>query len=172
MLEVCTTYTYRYNCKLVPVLEKYLHRPSKCNPWIPLKWKNNGCKSMNHVLKLTIDWKVQKVPELVRKLYTIFQLQYAEVQLVLHGTGNYEITPAMARFRIPQMRWIEMSEEQKKHHYQRFLNAIPGSGQSTISVTSTDSRLRIPRTPHAARKPGQHKRVKNAKTSLHKKVKV
>ena len=41
---------------------------SKKNKSIPITWKNNSCESMNHILKLTYDWKVQKITDLEEKI--------------------------------------------------------------------------------------------------------
>jgi hypothetical protein len=50
-----------YFKKLKATLLEYVFLPSKKNKSVPITWKNNSCESMNHILKLTCDWKVQKV---------------------------------------------------------------------------------------------------------------
>jgi hypothetical protein len=69
---------------------------------------------MNHILKLTCDWKVQKIPDLVEKLYKIVQLQYADVRRALYGMGNYVVAPWMAKFKISQANWAAKSIIEKK----------------------------------------------------------
>lgn len=35
------------------------------------------------------DWKVQKIPDLVDKIYKTVQLQYADVKRALYEMGDY-----------------------------------------------------------------------------------
>ena len=72
-----------YFKKLNSTLLEYVFLPSKKNKSIPITWKNNSCESMNHILNLTCYWKVQKIPNLVEKIYKIVQLQYADVRRAL-----------------------------------------------------------------------------------------
>ena len=43
---------------------------------------------MNHILKPTYDWQVQKTPDLVEKIYKIVELQHADVK---HTLMEWEI---------------------------------------------------------------------------------
>ena len=33
------------------------------NKWIPIDWKNNSCESINHIIKLSTNWKTLKLPD-------------------------------------------------------------------------------------------------------------
>ena len=106
---------------------------------------------MNHILKLSCDWKVQKIPDLVEKIFKIIQLQYADVRRALYGMGNYEVAPWMAKFKISQANWATKSK-------------LKGAPKKQKIVKSTDGQLVIPKTQQTAKKPGQRKRVKCAIT--------
>jgi hypothetical protein len=57
-----------YFKKIQATLLDYVLLPSKKNRSVPIIWKKNSCESMNHILKLKCDWKVQKILDLVEKL--------------------------------------------------------------------------------------------------------
>ena len=76
---------------------------------------------MNHILKLTCDWKVQKIPDLIEKIYKIVQLQYADVRRTLYGMGNYVLAPWMAKFKNNQVNWSAKSKEEKEKWFLKFL---------------------------------------------------
>ena len=115
---------------------------------------------MNHILKLTCGWKVQKIPDLVEKIYKIVQLQYADVMRALYGMGNYVVAPWMAKFKIDQVNWSAKSKEKEKW----FLKFLEGKPKAEKAVKSTDGRLTIPKTSKLPGKPGQRKRVKCVRT--------
>jgi hypothetical protein len=58
--------------------------------------------------------------------------------------------------------WQNKSQKEKDSLFQKFLSFCLKKKSS--SVTSTDGKLTIPNTGVCAEKPGQKKRVKNAKT--------
>jgi hypothetical protein len=150
-----------YFKKLQATLLEYVFLPSKKHKSVPITWKNNSCESMNHILKLTCDWKVQKIPDLVEKLYRIVQLQYADIRRALYGMGNYVIAPWMSKFKLSQTNWATKSKTEKETWFLKFLKGTP---KAEKAVKSTDGRLTIPKTQKTARKPGQRKRVKCART--------
>ena len=41
----------------------YVFQPRQGNPWIARRWNNNACESTNHLLKLSIDWRPRRLPE-------------------------------------------------------------------------------------------------------------
>jgi hypothetical protein len=64
-------------------------------------------------------------------------------------------------------------QKEKDTLLQRFLtHGLKKQNIAMKSVTSTDGALTIPQTNNCARKPGQRKRVKNAKTFSSKKSKL
>ena len=60
-----------YFNKMQSTLLEFLFLPSKNNKAIAMTWKNNLCESMNHILQLTCNWKVQNMLDLVEKLYKV-----------------------------------------------------------------------------------------------------
>ena len=104
---------------------------------------------------------MQKIPDLVEKIYRIVKLQFADMKRALYGMGNYEIAPWMATCKFNQTNWAAKSDEQKECLFQKFLRGVP---KKKKAIQSTDGRLKIPKTPTAAKKPGQRKQVKSTRT--------
>ena len=102
-----------------------------------------------------------KLPDLIDRLYRIVKLQQIDCRRALHGQGNYELAPWMAKMRVPEMHWSQKTEEERESIYQKFMKGLPEKKKELIS---TDGLLAVPRTPKMARKPGQKKRIKNIKT--------
>ena len=61
--------------KVIPTIKKYVYNARKSESRIPLQWKNNSCKSINHILKLNQDFKPEKLPELINKIHKEIVLQ-------------------------------------------------------------------------------------------------
>ena len=142
-------------------LKTYVFKPYK-DGHIPLDWKNNSCESMNHILKLSCNWKALRLPDLIEKIYQVVKLQYADVRRALHGQGNFELAPSRLKFKVSDMAWKSKTEEEKLKLFEKFMAYRPPKDKV---VTSTDGHLQILKTPRTAKKQGQSKRVKNAKTS-------
>lgn len=138
--------------KLRGTLLEYVFLPTKKNKSVPITWKNNSCESMNHILKVACDWKVQKIPDLEEKLYKIIQLQYADVRRALYGIGNYVVPPWMPEFKISQANWAAKTKAEKETWFIKFLKGAP---KAEKAVKSTNGRLTIPKTQKTAKKPGQ-----------------
>ena len=151
-----------YFVRLTKSLLEFVFLPSKKNNCVPIDWKNNSCESMNHILKLSCNWKVQKMTDLVEKIFKIVKLQYADMKRALYGMGNFQIAPWMAACKVSQTNWAAKSEEEKDKLFQKFLKGVP---KKEKKVKSTDGgRLEIPTTQKVARKPGQRKRIKSVRT--------
>jgi len=64
--------------RLYPSIHDYVLEPA----WRHLSstsWTNNNAESLNHVLKLSTQWKLQTMPDLISKLGDLVQLQHKEV---------------------------------------------------------------------------------------------
>ena len=105
------------------IVEKIRHgvfSPRQENKWIPIDWKNNACESMNHIIKLSTNWKHMKIPDLTNRLFRITKLQQIDTRRALYGQGNYELASWMAKFKVRYFDWGQKSEEEKEELYQRF----------------------------------------------------
>ncbi|XP_076030215.1 uncharacterized protein LOC143018598 [Oratosquilla oratoria] len=149
--------------KLVPALRSHVFQPQR-NHNLPFKWTNNNCESMNHIYKLQTDGKPQKITDLIDSLERIVQLQYQDMKRALYGEGSYQLAPGYHTHKIARITWIGKSKTEKEALFMKFLKSKPKQCSKKKYVTSTDGLYTIPRMPRVARKPGQTKRPRNAKT--------
>ena len=148
--------------ELVHLLRMYVISPRLKKDSILLNWKNNACEAMNHIMKLTANWKPSKLPELINNLHSIVKLQYLDMQRSMYGQGNYQLAPwVSAKFKVHPQVWATKSETDKQNYFNKFCS---WKQNHSSYVTSSDGQLQIPRTPLTAKKPGQRKRIRKAKT--------
>ena len=58
------------------------------------RWKNNNCKSADHVLKSIINWRPQSLLSLIQQLHQVVLSQYEEVEKAIINTGDYKLDVA------------------------------------------------------------------------------
>lgn len=68
-------------------------------------WTNNNCKSINHMFKRAIDWKPQRLPELIRTLHSLVKLKYADLQRSLFGQGNFQLHDNFLKHLLTHQCW-------------------------------------------------------------------
>ena len=98
LLEIAPNFVTYFENSLVPQLWEHVFKPKISTNSIPINWTNNNCESLNNILKLSTNWKVLKLPDLVEKMHSIVKLQYADMRRALHGHGNYEIAPKLTLY--------------------------------------------------------------------------
>jgi len=133
------------------------------NGWIARHWTNNNAESANHILKLKADWRQLPVSSCVENVYDIVRLQYVELRSALTGRGNYTLAPAFSRHLVPYQTWSTAEPEKKDKWFSKFLRDT-GMRVHDKTVTSQDGGLTMPATPKVARKPGQQRRARGART--------
>jgi len=116
-------------------------------------WTNNNAESMNHVLKQMVQWRPQKLPELIANLRTLVEAQYTEADRALCGRGDFVLATSHAKHRLTVDAWQDMSAKQKT----KVINACFRT-QTLPACTSTNGTLTVPTTPGAGKKPHQRKR--------------
>ena len=84
--------------RLVPLLRKNV--VAGCN-----SWTNNSCESINNHLKLAVNWRPNKMPELIAKLNHLVDSQYIDTDQAILGQGNYALKPVLARFCVTVADW-------------------------------------------------------------------
>jgi len=126
---------------------------------------------MNHILKLTVAWRpqTQKINQLVDKLHDIVKLQTIDARRAIHGQGNFELAPWVKKFKTTSAAWGAKSNSQKDKIFMNFISHKRSEKPGTI--TSSNGKLLIPKTPTTAKKPGQRKRIRPERTVTHSKPK-
>ncbi|ELT98741.1 hypothetical protein CAPTEDRAFT_207292 [Capitella teleta] len=90
---------------------------------IDSSWTNNNCESINHVLKMAINWQPKRLVELIDALYDLVRGQYNEVERSLIGRGDYELCPEFDRFLVKEEAWVSNTREKRERHLKRFLSS-------------------------------------------------
>jgi len=108
-----------------PAIQKCVFEPRQQNQWLRRRWNNNACKSVNHVLKLSVNWRLRRLPDLVECLHKVVEMQIADLRRALHSQGNFEVTPPFGNFVVV---WQSMSAEDKDAHVASFVAYRPTPG--------------------------------------------
>lgn len=100
-LETAPNFVTYFENLLVQRVWEYVFNPNIPTRWIPLNWTNNNCESLNNILKLSTNWKILKLPDLIEKMYLIVKVQYADMRRALHGHRNYKLVPKLKHLVLP-----------------------------------------------------------------------
>jgi len=130
-------------------------------------WTNNNCESMNHVLKVDVNWRPAQLPHLVDLLRSRVTSQYLEADRAMCQLGDFALRPAYSKYRMSADEWRGKSSEQQQKAA-RACFRLPG----LATTTSRDGGLTIPTTPGGGKKPHQVKRPRNERTTSRKKLKL
>jgi hypothetical protein len=151
-----------FKTRLRPAINKHV---TARNTKSTVCWNNNNCESINHILKLTCNWTPQRLPQLVRKLEEIVRGQMQEVRRAVHGQGDFVLAPQYNKFYLQHMEWKILSDEQKANHMERLYQHLPKVQHQSEMVISDDGKLTVPNGQRLAKKPGQVKRPRSARTN-------
>ena len=105
-------------------------------------WNNNNSESVNHMLKLAVDWKPQRVTDLVSHLRDTVALQYSDLKRALYGQGEFTLVPQYGCHTVPYTKWQMMSENKQAEAFAGFMgdNSVCCK---TKTVQSTDTLLTV-----------------------------
>jgi hypothetical protein len=84
-------------------------------------WTNNNAESMNRVMKVTVNWRPQNIPELIQRLYDMVDFQFINLCSALHSTGEYELTASYKIYVVADMVWRTKNQEEKDKLFKNFL---------------------------------------------------
>ena len=104
---------------------------------------------------------MSKLPELITRLHEIHESQVLDIRGALHGRGEFELSERTRHIRVPHDIWLAMTDVQRNKLFSKFTHFWP----RTDLQDSSDGRLTVPVTAKLAKKPGQVKRVRRAKTT-------
>jgi len=104
------------------------------------------------VLKQSVQWRPQQLPELIEKLRLIVSAQYVETDRALCSLGDLTLAATHSRHRLTPEVWQRMSAQQKTKAVDNCfrLHQVPTS-------TSTDGGVTVATTPGGGCKMHQHK---------------
>ena len=123
---------------------------------------DSNSESMNHQLKLELQWEAKKTPDLVNALHKKCKSQYHMVRAALHGTGDFALVENLRKtYYRSEARWLAMSADEKNIHFQNFLK---NAKSEPVLVHATKGGLVVPSKPAIAQKKNQRKRSRAART--------
>jgi len=91
---------------------------------------------MNNQLKLAINWRLNKLPELITKLQKLMESQYVDTDRAILGQGNCTLKPDLVRFRLTMADWQQMSTGQQLKLKDSCFR-LPSSSNTATSMDST-----------------------------------
>ena len=141
--------------RILPILEQHVLQPV-WQEGVPRLWTNNNSESQNNVLKHNSDWKLLKIPELIKMLHTITVTQYNQLVKSITQTGDFILTAAYRNYYIAPQQWEVKSSQQKEAIKRKFIKSRRPQRPGTL--TSTDGKLTIPVKTSAGKKPGEYRK--------------
>ncbi|GFR74977.1 endonuclease domain of the non-LTR retrotransposon LINE-1 [Elysia marginata] len=83
-------YLQHFTSRVLPILQQNL---DTMLTWTEAShdWTNNNCESMNHILKMKIDWRPQAIPQLIESTHEIVKGHYTDVERAIMGRGEYRL---------------------------------------------------------------------------------
>ncbi|KAK7108117.1 hypothetical protein V1264_015910 [Littorina saxatilis] len=152
----------RHLARITPLLEDNVRGSHKPGLLLPSAlWTNNNAESANHVLKHAVQWKSQKLVDLVQVIHGVITQQFNEVKRAMYGYGDYDLADEYQQFAVPYGVWQKKTLQQRERHLLKFSKTL----KCVNSVRSTDGSKSAVAPTHKGRKPGQKKRTRTAKTS-------
>ena len=150
-----------FSNRVFPLIEKHVLSPI----WkglIESNWTNNNSEAHNNVLKHQTEWRVLKLPDLIRELHILHTTQYRMLRRALTNTGDLFLAESFQHYLIDRNDWVVKTPKEKEALFVKFINTKKPSKKG--AKISTDGLLTIAVTPSAGKKPGQRQRMKSAKT--------
>lgn len=145
---------------VLPAVHNFVFKPKQQHSWLDSLWMNNRSESMNHVLKIEIDWKPQRIHELIDHLFRTVKLQISDLRRALYGHGNFALWSPFTKFSVVYAIWHMKSEDEKSKLFNNFLHACPNTVTYTKPkvIASVNAEIHMPLKKSIATKPGQRKR--------------
>lgn len=151
-----------FNKRIKPALKDYVLHAAHLKDVEP-NWTNNNCESLNHIMKLDAKWKPGNTPHMISLLHDIVTLHFKDFRRALYGGGNYRLVKNLKkRFLVPKETWRQLKDEERSEKFTAFLNNEYNRKSATVKSTYANFTVTKPST---ARKPGQKKRVRVAKST-------
>jgi len=108
---VSSTLGQHFRRHVEPALRMYVFEPRQQHQWVSRRWTNNAAESMNHLLKLSIDWHPRRLPELVDRLHKVTSVQMTDLRRALYGHGNYTLVAPFDKYNLPHTTWQAKSPQ-------------------------------------------------------------
>ena len=106
-------------------------------------------------MKLNADWEPGKTPDMIELLYQMTLLHFKDFRRALYAAGNYRLVAHKKKgYGLSKETWRKFNEEQRTEKFNMFVKNITRKKEESYVKSS-----------YSLKKPGQRKRVRNAKSS-------
>ncbi|KAG1662454.1 Protein ARV1 [Nymphon striatum] len=105
--------------RIVPMLKNFVNMPTRVRQ-IDKDWTNNNAESMNNLLKIGTNHKVEDMTDLIDIIYRIVRSQYKDCEKAIVGVGNYKLAPAFSSHEISVDIWCQKSDNERQNILKRF----------------------------------------------------
>ena len=162
------TFENHYINNILPILTENIQTAWK---YELVHWTNNNCESINHILKLNINWIPQSLPTLIDIIHNIVKSQYTNVERAVFGKGEYQLDSKFRHFSVARAAWLKKTPDQQARHLTRMSKALALQNPRQC-VTSSDGQRHTYSAPGGGKKPGQVKRKRACRTRTGKDIAV
>ena len=132
--DISQKFNAYYQKKLKNVIKQKVCDPQNAQS-IEKSWTNNNSESLNHVLKILVDWKPTSLLEYVKNIESHITAQFKDVRRALIGVGQYKLAPSHQKFQISKSVWGDKSEPERNNSYRRFRNYVEKYGINFKAVS-------------------------------------
>jgi hypothetical protein len=147
--------------RIEPLIKEKVNIPTRLKK-MDKDWTNNNAESMNNILKIGTNHKLEDMTDLIEIIYKIVKSQYKDCEKAVVGMGNFKLAPTFQHHYISADVWCQKTEEERKKYMDKFHR---DKGKFYTTVTSTNGILTVPKTPNGGKKPHQRKRTAAERTN-------
>ncbi|WAR31703.1 hypothetical protein MAR_034245 [Mya arenaria] len=101
------------NGRIVSLIKNHVHIPKRVRN-IDSNWTNNNAESMNNLLKIGTNHKVEDMTDLIDIIYRIVQSMYKDVEKSIVSMGNYKLTQPYEHHKMSVDAWCQKTEQGRK----------------------------------------------------------
>ena len=105
--------------RLAPMIRDHVNLPSRLKK-MDKDWTNNNAESINNILKIGTNHKVEDMPDLIDIIYRLVKSMYKDVEKAFVGLGNYKLRPSYDHYKISVDAWCNKRDSERKKIMQRF----------------------------------------------------
>ena len=82
-------------------------------------YNTNSCESLNHVIKIEVEWKESSLPKLINSLKKIANDHTSELQKAVIDRGEWKFTPQYRSLTVSENTWFHVFTDTKKEQHMR-----------------------------------------------------
>ncbi|GFR99689.1 hypothetical protein ElyMa_004535000 [Elysia marginata] len=112
-------YLQHFTSRVLPILQQNLDT-MLTRTEASHDWTNNNCESMNHILKMKIDWRPQAIPQLIDFIHEIVKGHYTDIERAIMGRGEYRLHEDFKEYFVQPAVWCTKTDEQRRRHMEKF----------------------------------------------------